>query len=83
MYPRFHAYLETRGDGMQINLHLDQKQASYEGSHAHNGEYEGPTVEREMARVVSLIEQLKRGHAAPMGHREEKKKKRFWDVFWN
>jgi hypothetical protein len=58
-YPRLHAYVEDRNDGIQINLHLDQKQASYEGSRAHGGEYEGPLVEREMARLIAFAEQLK------------------------
>ncbi len=54
-YPRWHAYVEDVNGGMQINLHLDQKQASYEGGHAHSGEYDGPAVEREMERIKSMI----------------------------
>jgi hypothetical protein len=58
MYPRFHAYVEDRDGGMQLNLHLDQKEASYEGSRAHSGEYDGPLVERESARIVETIKSL-------------------------
>ena len=54
-YPHFHAYVEDRDGGMQINLHLDQKQASYEGTRAHTGEYEGPIIEREMIRIKSVV----------------------------
>ncbi len=40
-YPRFHVYAKQDEKGnVQINLHLDQKKASYEGSTAHSGEYE-------------------------------------------
>lgn len=54
-YPRFHAYVEDRDGGIQINLHLDQKKASYEGHTAHGGEYDGPAVEREMKELVAII----------------------------
>ena len=50
-YPRFHAYVEDRDGGVQINLHLDQKLASHEGSHAHSGEYDGSLVQAEMDRL--------------------------------
>ena len=40
-YPRFHVYARTSAKGsVEINLHLDQKKASYEGTTAHSGEYE-------------------------------------------
>ena len=54
-YPRFHAYVEDRDGGVQINLHLDQKLASYEGAHAHSGEYDGPLVIQEIERIKSQI----------------------------
>ncbi|MFA6306801.1 MAG: hypothetical protein WCV70_04770 [Patescibacteria group bacterium] len=50
-YPRFHLYLEEQNNQVILNLHLDQKQASYEGAHAHNAEYDGELVEQEMARI--------------------------------
>lgn len=53
-FPRMHAYVEERNNGMQINLHLDQKQGGIGGA-LHGGEYEGPLVEQEMARLVSSI----------------------------
>ncbi len=41
-YPRFHIYVKTLDyTGAEINLHLDQKKASYEGGIAHSGEYNG------------------------------------------
>lgn len=56
LYPRFHAYLEALGGGFQVNLHLDQKQASYSGTTAHSGEYDGPAVEDEAARITRWVE---------------------------
>ncbi len=54
-YPRFHLYLEQQNGQIVFNLHLDQKQASYEGAHAHNAEYDGELVESEMARIKSFV----------------------------
>lgn len=57
-YPRFHIYLKQAGDRLIFNLHLDQKQPSYEGSHAHSGEYEGPVVETEADRIKEILKNL-------------------------
>ena len=54
-FPRMHAYVEDKDGGMQVNLHLDQKAASYEGTSMHGGEYEGPLVEQEMMRIASVV----------------------------
>ncbi len=63
-FPRYHAYVEDLdGGAMQVNLHVDQKAASYEGSHAHSGEYEGALVEREMQRIVVFARSI--GSATP------------------
>lgn len=58
-FPRYHAYVEDRNGGMQLNLHLDQKEASHGGGHAHSGEYNGPLVERENARIMALVKSLR------------------------
>jgi len=58
-YPRFHAYLERKEDGFQVNIHLDQKQASYHGHTKHSGEYEGEVVEREGERIKAATAALK------------------------
>ena len=66
-YPRFHVYLpparnathSVAGGPVQtnqkafLNLHLDQKQPSYQGSSAHSGEYDGTLVEAEAKRISS------------------------------
>lgn len=55
-YPRFHVYLKQQGYDYIFSLHLDQKAPIYEGSHAHNGEYEGPVVEDEALRIKQILQ---------------------------
>lgn len=62
-YPRFHAYVRQSFGGAQdklnsykFSLHLDQKKPSYEGSHAHSGEYFGPVVEQESDRIKQALQ---------------------------
>jgi hypothetical protein len=39
-FPRFHIYVKNVSrTGGELNLHLDQKRASYKGTIAHSGEY--------------------------------------------
>ena len=54
-FPRLHAYVEERGGGARVSLHIDQRQPSYEGSKAHGGEYAGPLLEREMDRLATFF----------------------------
>jgi hypothetical protein len=54
-YPRFHIYVIEDGDQLIFNTHLDQKQASYEGTSAHSGEYDSPLVKQELDRLRSLL----------------------------
>ena len=54
-YPRFHAYIIEKEGGLNINLHLDQKKPSYEGSRGHSGEYDGTLVENEAERIKQLL----------------------------
>lgn len=53
-FPRFHIYctVSAENKSADVNLHLDQKAPSYEGTAAHAGEYEGPLVEREVNRML-------------------------------
>ena len=62
-YPRFHVYVQERANGVHVRLHLDQKKPSYEGSHAHSGEYDGPAVAREMERIRVSFTQAQGGSA--------------------
>ncbi len=54
-YPRFHLYITDGGKEYQCSLHLDQKKVSYEGSHAHSGEYDGEVVEGEAQRIQEIL----------------------------
>ncbi|MFH1711969.1 MAG: hypothetical protein ABH846_01905 [Patescibacteria group bacterium] len=67
-YPRFHVYVELTDGKICFNLHLDQKKASYEGTSAHAGEYDGPTVEKEMQRLEGWIFAIT--HAKPISNVE-------------
>jgi len=73
-YPRFHVYLENDF----INLHLDQKQASYEGYSAHSGEYDGEVVEREGERIKNIMANLE----VSEGEIEPAVKPGFWGKFF-
>ena len=73
-YPRFHVYLE----GDYINLHLDQKQASYEGTSAHSGEYDGEVVEQEGERIKNIMANLDISE----NESEPEVKKGFWGKFF-
>lgn len=56
-YPRYHVYINKQSEaGGVFSLHLDQKKASYEGQRAHSGEYDGPLVEEEAARLTRWIQ---------------------------
>lgn len=57
-YPRFHVYVEETEKTLEIDLHLDQKKPQYKGTRAHNGEYDGPVVEREIARIAGWVKYL-------------------------
>lgn len=78
IYPRFHVYI----NGDIINMHLDQKQASYEGVSAHSGEYDGATVEAEGARIIGIMDKLQAERfSGPVPQEEQEKKGGFWGLF--
>ncbi len=55
LYPRFHVYVEDRGDNWSFDLHLDQRAPVYAGVKAHAGEKDGDVVEREGERIKSML----------------------------
>lgn len=57
-YPRFHVYIHEDAKSVGIDLHLDQKKPQYKGTRAHNGEYDGPVVEREIARIAGWMKSV-------------------------
>ncbi|MFA6587656.1 MAG: hypothetical protein WCT08_01165 [Patescibacteria group bacterium] len=50
-FPRYHLYFEVGTDMVRVNLHLDAKKPSYQGTSAHAGEYDGEVVEMELTRI--------------------------------
>jgi len=58
-YPRFHIYIKDLPiQGTEISLHLDMKKASYKGSSAHSGEYDGELVSREEKRIKNISDKF-------------------------
>jgi hypothetical protein len=57
-FPRFHIYLKADTEVVTVNLHLDQKKSSYEGTAAHGGDYEGEAVKQEAERIKDIIFEL-------------------------
>lgn len=53
-YPRFHLYVNSENP-LVLNLHLDQKKASYEGYTAHGGDYDSEIVKQEAQRIYNQI----------------------------
>ena len=56
-YPRFHIYVKEKNNGsLELDLHLDQKKASYKGSKAHMGESDSSQVLEEGARIQRWLD---------------------------
>lgn len=77
-FPKLHMYVVESAEQIVLNLHLDQKQASYEGSNMHSGEYDGEVVEAEIARLKQLAIQyavlgLSKQNASATPERTQKK----------
>ncbi|MDA3839732.1 MAG: hypothetical protein PF572_01455 [Patescibacteria group bacterium] len=85
-YPRFHVYIKREDNRIIFDMHLDQKQASYEGSHMHNAEYDGNTVQAETNRLKSLIaNEYKKSSIQNIKKEPEKEEgltKRFFKAFF-
>lgn len=75
-YPRFHAYVISADTAVIFDVHLDQKQPSYGQNHAHNGEYDGPTIEREVSRIASWARAAIRETTHPTHSDEEESPKK-------
>ncbi len=54
-FPRFHAYVTTNNQGMEIDLHIDQLNLDHSGNHQHEWAYEGGRVRTEMNRLIGII----------------------------
>lgn len=54
-FPRFHLYIKVEDDAtLRCSIHLDQKQPSYQGTHAHGGDYDSETVADEARRIGEI-----------------------------
>lgn len=84
-YPRFHIYLKDDDEKAVLNIHLDQKKASYPGAHAHNGEYESEVVVAELERVKDFFRSNFTGKnsAGRTQNQKSQNKKSLWDRFFN
>ena len=59
-YPRLHVYVMNKKDKegrdlIVIEMHLDQKKASYVGTKMHSAEYDGEVVEAEIDNLKNLM----------------------------
>ena len=54
-YPRYHIYTKEEDNIYILNLHLDQKKASYKGESAHSAEYDSKIIEDEIERIKNVI----------------------------
>lgn len=54
-YPRFHMYILENSNSVTFDIHLDQKEPSYKGTHAHNAEYDSQLVVDEIERLKSAL----------------------------
>ncbi len=74
-YPRFHMYINSE-EPLVLNLHLDQKKASYEGYTAHSGDYDSDLVKQEAQRIYNQI--IAESQQASQPAEETEEKKGFW-----
>ncbi|MBU0645917.1 hypothetical protein KJ611_00340 [Patescibacteria group bacterium] len=84
-FPQFHLYYALKGDGIELNLHLDQKKATYsQSAHAHSADYDGQLVEQEMARIGQYISTYVNPLSQPLKKEEKpgRTKKGFWGTIF-
>ncbi|MDP1719129.1 MAG: hypothetical protein Q8L24_01750 [bacterium] len=56
LFPRFHIYcLADKAKKLTVSLHLDQKAPVYQGNIAHSGDYEGPVIDAEIAKLKAAL----------------------------
>lgn len=85
-FPRYHAYVHEgrreKGEvrSIEVNLHLDQKETTYQGSRAHSGEYDGPLIVQELDRLRAFAQSLT-APPPPTARSPEEKKGFFGRLF--
>ncbi|MBI2475184.1 hypothetical protein HYV69_02030 [Candidatus Uhrbacteria bacterium] len=59
-FPRFHAYVIHKENGIEIDLHFDALDSiEHKGNHEHSWSYQGGRVIGEMQRITKVIESIK------------------------
>ncbi len=55
-FPRYHAFCRIDGSKITVNIHIDHKATSYEGTSAHSGEYDSDSrlLQEEAERLKNL-----------------------------
>jgi hypothetical protein len=75
IYPRFHLYINAE-DPLILSIHIDQKQASYEGSTAHSGDYDSDLIKQEGQRIYNQI--ISESQQTNQFADDSEEKKGFW-----
>mgnify|MGYP001393513238 FL=1 len=58
-FPRFHAYVSMRSNGMEIDLHFDQYDMHRRGNHDQAWAYKGGRVDGELQRIIETLKGLR------------------------
>lgn len=80
-YPRFHIYVDENAEELTFNIHLDQKEASYAGSHAHSGEYDGDLVMQEARQLKQNLLNIINSEASQVAAIKTEKKSWWQKIF--
>lgn len=59
-YPRFHLYVRdnTSSSIVDMSLHIDQRKPRYQGTTAHNADYDGDVLVEESNRIKNIFENV-------------------------
>ncbi len=57
-YPRFHLYVrdDKSSNIIDMSIHLDQRKPRYQGTTAHNADYDGDVLVKESGRIREVFE---------------------------
>ena len=80
-YPRFHIYAENKNEEIVFDLHLDTAKPSYAGASAHNAEYDGEIVQKEIERLKNLISANEQTNE-PSKNKPAEEKKSWWQKYF-
>lgn len=56
-FPRYHLYVNNESENEMIcSVHIDQRAPSYQGTHAHGGDYDSPLTDAEIERLQAFTQ---------------------------